>query len=115
MDLPLYLSVLWRFRLLVGGGFLAAILLSLLAIVRISPSSPHLAYRQSQEFSSQSILFVTQQGFPWGYAAPPTVTPGQTPPTDAATEAKLLGAKQFADPNRFPSLAVLYSYLAMSD
>jgi hypothetical protein len=34
---------------------------------------------------------------------------------DAAAEAKLLGTKQFADPNRFPSLAVLYAYLAMSD
>jgi hypothetical protein len=115
MDLPLYARVLWRFRVLVGGGVLAAILLSLLAVVRVSPSAPHFAYRQNQEFSSQATLFVTQQGFPWGYAAPPTVSPNATPQADASTEAKALGAKQFADPTRFPSLAVLYAYLAMSD
>jgi hypothetical protein len=115
VDLPLYLSVLWRFRLLVGAGLVAAILLSALAIVRVSPSSPHVAYRQSEEFSSQATLFVTQQGFPWGYAAPPTVSPTGSPASDAADAAKLLAPKQFADPNRFPSLAVLYAYLAMSD
>ena len=109
------MRVLWRFRLLVGAGFLAAVLLTMLAVVRVSPSSPHIAYRQSQEFSSQAVLFVTQQGFPWGYAAPKIVSPYVTPQDEAAAEAKRLGTKEFADPNRFPSLAVLYAYLAMSD
>jgi hypothetical protein len=115
VDLPLFMRVLWRFRLLVGGGLIAAILLSVLAVARISVSNGvHFAYRQSPEYSVQSTLFVTQQGFPWGYAAPPQVSPN-APQADAVAEAKLLGTKQFADPNRFPSLAVLYAYLAMSD
>src|SRR5207253_1243396 len=90
-----------------------AMALALLVTVRVSLSSPHVAYRQSQTWSSESRVFVTQQGFPWGYAAPPTVS--TTPAADAAAEANLLGTKQFADPTRFPSLAVLYAYLAMSD
>lgn len=114
MDLALFMRVLWRFKLLVGGGLLAAIVLSVLAVGRISLSSPHFVYRQSPEYSVQSTLFVTQQGFPWGYATPPQVdaTGAQA---QAAAAAKALGTKQFADPNRFPSLAVLYAYLAMSD
>lgn len=116
MDLALFMRVLWRFKLLVGGGLLAAIFLSVLAVARISLSSPHFAYRQSPEYSVQSTLFVTQQGFPWGYAAPPTVDANGAPDqSQAAAEAKALGTRQFADPNRFPSLAVLYAYLAMSD
>ena len=113
MDLPLYLRVIWRFRLLVAFGTVLAMALALLVTVRVSLSSPHVAYRQSQTWSSESRVFVTQQGFPWGYAAPPTVS--TTPAADAAAEANLLGTKQFADPTRFPSLAVLYAYLAMSD
>jgi len=113
MDLPLYLRVIWRFRVLVALGTLIALALALLVTVRVSASSPHLTYRQHQTWSSESRVFVTQQGFPWGYAAPPTVS--TTPAADAAAEAKLLGVKQFADPTRFPSLAVLYAYFAMSD
>jgi hypothetical protein len=115
VDLPLYLRVLWRFRVLVALGTCIALALSVLAVVRVSLSPPQLVYRQNQQFSSEARVFVTQQGFPWGYAAPPTVSPTTTPQADAAAEAKLLGTKQFADPNRFPSLAVLYAYLAMSD
>jgi hypothetical protein len=114
VDLPLYLRVIWRFRVLVALGMLIAISLALLATVRVSTTAPYFSYRQSQVFSSEARVFVTQQGFPWGYAAPPTVTTG-TPAADAAAEAKLLGSKQFADPTRFPGLAVLYAYLAVSD
>ena len=81
MDLPLYLRVLWRFRLLVAFGTVLAIALALLVTVRVSLSSPYLAYRQSQTWSSESRVFVTQQGFPWGYAAPPTVS--TTPAADS--------------------------------
>jgi hypothetical protein len=114
MDLPLYFRVLWRFKVLVIGGFLAAIFLSVLAVARVSPSSPHFVYRQSPAYSVQSMLFVTQQGFPWGYAAPRQVSPTGAQAA-AVAEANALGTKEFADPNRFPSLAVLYAYLAMSD
>jgi hypothetical protein len=110
VDLGLYLRVLWRFRVLVGAGLLAAILLAGMAVVR--PSFSHgfkLSYRQDQQWVSNSTLFVTQEGFPWGYAAPPAVSNAQ-----AVTEAKRL-TPQFADAGRFPTLAVLYSYLAQSD
>jgi hypothetical protein len=113
VDLPLYLRVIWRFRLLVALGTCIALMLAVLTVVRVSTASPHLAFRQSRQYSSESKVFVTQQGFPWGYASPPTVS--TTPQDDAVAEAKLLGTKQFADPTRFPSLAVLYAYLATSD
>jgi hypothetical protein len=115
MDLPLYFRVLWRFKLLVVAGVVAAMFLSVLAVARISVShGVKLSYRQSAQYSVQSILFVTQQGFPWGYAAPRQVS-ASGEQAAAAAEANALGTKEFADPNRFPSLAVLYSYLAMSD
>src|SRR3954454_19316856 len=110
MDLPLYMRVLWRFKWLVIFGFLAAIALSVFAVARVDTSNGFkLSYRQSPEYSVQSTLFVTQQGFPWGYAAP------DQQPQSAATQAKVLGGQQFADPSRFPSLAALYAYFAMSD
>jgi hypothetical protein len=113
MDLPLYARVLWRFKALVIAGFLAAVLLSAMAVVRVGFAHGFtVGYRQNQQWVSNSTLFVTQEGFPWGYAAPPQAS--TTPQADALAEAKRLG-KEFADPNRFPSLATLYAYLATSD
>jgi hypothetical protein len=114
MDLPLYARVLWRFKILVISGFLAAVFLATFAVVRVSfANGLTLTYRQNQLFVSNATLFVTQEGFPWGYAAPPQAP---TSPTAAAhVQATQLGTKEFADPNRFPSLATLYSYLATSD
>lgn len=111
MDLPLYLRVIWRFRVLVALGVCIALALALLTVVRPSFSRPHLAYRQSEQYLSEARVLVTQQGFPEGYANPPTAP---TQP-DVATEASRLGTKEFADPTRFPTLAVLYAYLATSD
>jgi hypothetical protein len=115
VDLPLYMRVLWRFKWLVIFGVIAAIALSVLAVARVDTANGFkLSYRQSPEYSVQSVLFVTQQGFPWGYAAPPDSTQGSTQ-AEIAAQAKALGGKQFADPSRFPGLAALYAYLAMSD
>jgi hypothetical protein len=114
MDLPLYARVLWRFKILVIGGFLAAVLLSTFAVVRVSFSHGFgVSYRQNQQWVSNATLFVTQEGFPWGYAAPPQAP--TTPQADVQAKAKQLTGKQFADPNRFPGLASLYSYFATSD
>lgn len=114
MDLPLYARVLWRFKILVISGFLAAVLLSIFAVVRPSFSNgPHLTYRQNQQWVSNATIFVTQEGFPWGYAAPPQAS--TSPAAAVRAQANQLGSKEFADPNRFPSLATLYSYLATSD
>jgi hypothetical protein len=82
-----------------------------LAVVRVSFAQGFTAtYRQNQQFVSNATLFVTQSGFPWGYAAPP-----QASAAAARAQATQLGGKEFADPNRFTSMAALYSFLATSD
>jgi hypothetical protein len=110
LDLQLYFRVLWRFRLLVGIGVVLACTLAFLAIVRVDPSkSPHLRYRQDQQWVSYATLFVTQRGFPWGRSVIQSATGTSAyPPTDTTSQ-------QFADPSRFSSLAILYSQLATSD
>ena len=106
MDLPFYLRVLWRFRVLVAVGLLLALGLAVLSMVRIGPGG--VSWRQDEVWVTRSILFVTQQGFPWGYTNPVT--------SDREAKARQqTTAGQFADPARFSSLAVLYAQLATSD
>ena len=67
MDLKLYLRVLWRFRILMAAGALLAATLAFLSFVRVDPGgSPLLSYRDDEQWVTYSMLFVTQQGFPWG-------------------------------------------------
>jgi hypothetical protein len=113
VDLRLYLRVLWRFRLLVGAGLAVAIALAALSFVRVSFSDglpPQVTYREQEKWVSYATLFVTQPGFPWGY----TVIDEPDPNAQVKARTKEL-APEFADPNRFASLAVLYAYLATSD
>jgi hypothetical protein len=108
VDLKLYARVLWRFRLLVAGGLLLALALAFLSVMRVSPDG--VEYRQSQLWSADMRLLVTQSGFPEGrlYAQPP-LKPGEQPDQAAA-----LGIP-IADPGRFNHLAILYAELAASD
>jgi hypothetical protein len=101
----MYMRVLWRFRILVGAGVLLATALAVLSFVRINPGgSPAIKYRSDEQWSSESMLFVTQQGFPWGRLS---MTPSSGSPQSN---------KPAADNEvRFSSLAVLYAYLASSD
>ncbi len=106
MDLALYLRVLWRFRVLVLGGFVLALLLAFLAMFRVSPlGSPKIAYREHQVFQADTTLLVTQAGFPWGR----TVLP-----VDPNAPAGKKGI-QYADPGRLASLAVFYAQIANGD
>jgi hypothetical protein len=107
VDFRLYARVLWRFRVLVGVGFILATSLATLSVVKVN--SEGITYRQSQLWSTELRLLVTQQGFPEGrlYAQKPT-PPGQAPPP--TTE-----GTPIADPARFTSLAILYAELATSD
>jgi hypothetical protein len=57
MDLRLYLRVIWRFRYLVLGGFLVALVLAFLAMVRVSPSG--ISYRQQKTYRATEILQLT--------------------------------------------------------
>ena len=99
MDLRLLARVLWRFRLLVAGGFLVAVTLTFLAVVRVDPGgSPMLSYRSPQVFVSSGKLFVTEPGFPWGRR--------RIVDADGNTQ---------SDPGRLTGLAVLYSTFADSD
>jgi hypothetical protein len=95
MDLQLMLRVLWRFRLLVGLGLLAAVGLSGLSVFKVdlSHGTPRLDYRKKQEWSSSATLFITQRGFPWGRS-----------PSNPAS-----------DPTRLAELSTVYANLAASD
>jgi hypothetical protein len=107
VDLQLYFRVLWRFRLLVGAGVAVAILLALLSMVRISPTgSPIVSYRQNERWEAQSVLFITQAGFPWGRAAQRYIE------GDAQ---KGLPPVPVADYQRLSGFSVLYAELANSD
>jgi hypothetical protein len=109
MDLRLYARVLWRFRKLMALGFVLAVALTFLTVVRVgfAHGSLALSYRQHQKWVSYATLFVTQQGFPWGRATLDTAPPTPT--------VRPQSGQSFADPGRFSSLAMLYSQLATSD
>lgn len=65
MDLNLYARVLWRFRILVTVGFLLAVGLTFLAVVRVSTATPHFSYRKSEKWQSTAVLFVSPAGYPY--------------------------------------------------
>jgi hypothetical protein len=98
VDLALYAKVLRRFWWLVFPGVLLAAALAFLSMVRVSPDG--VAYRKPELWQSQTLLLLTQPGFPWGR----TVLP-----TESGT------APRYADPYRFSSLTDLYSQFANSD
>jgi preprotein translocase subunit Sec61beta len=92
MDIALYVRVLRRHRRVVGAGFVFAILVTALAVVRVDPASGTISRRGQEQWVSYSRVFVTQPGFPYGELR----TRGKDPATLAAN-------------------AVFYSNLAMTD
>jgi hypothetical protein len=104
MDLAKYLRVTWRFKWLLAGGFVLAVLLAVLAVARVSSSG--ITYRQGMTYRSSATIFITQAGFPWGRTAPEYL-PGN--------QAKSTPSVPVADPQRLSSLTALYAQLAMSD
>ncbi|MDA0168657.1 hypothetical protein OJ998_06125 [Solirubrobacter taibaiensis] len=111
MNLRRHLNVLRRFRIIVAGGLILAIVLAILSIFNVSTAG--LEWRSEQTFTSNSALNVTQQGFPDGRVVLAGEAKPETEPGAAPTE-KDEGA-QFADPGRFANLAVTYAYYAQSD
>lgn len=82
MDLALYTRVLWRFRVLVIGGFILACALAFFSYARLSfaGGSPKISYRQAQTWQSQTRLLITQPGFQVGKLSPySTSTTTSTP------------------------------------
>ena len=107
MDLVLYLRVLWRFRLLVAAGLALALLLAVLAYANISfDGGLTLEPRGTETWQSQSVVLITQTGFPYGRAVPEY---SQADPDSGAPPVPL------GDQDRFAALAQIYSKLANSD
>jgi hypothetical protein len=108
MDLQLYARVLWRFRALLVLGLILAASLAFLSYVKVSFDGgvPELSYRDAEEWSSETTLFVTQQGFQYGRVAEPYL------PSD---EEAGLPPIPLADPDRLAMLTALYARLANSD
>jgi hypothetical protein len=121
MDLRRHIQVLWRFKAIVVGGVVLGVVMAILASFSVSFSGgPKLEWRSDQTFGSVSTLFVTQTGFPWGRVTlpEPALVPGADPTaatqtTPETTEEKT--RREYAAPERFSDLAVVYSYLARSD
>jgi hypothetical protein len=118
MDVNLYLRVLWRFRVLAAIGLLLATALALAALVKVSfDDGLQVSYRGSEQWSSSSSIFVTQQGFPLGRSIYDEVVPvgGQGGSADGTLPDASSYVPRFADPSRFSSYAQLYARLAASD
>jgi hypothetical protein len=115
MDLRRHLEVLTRFKALIACGVLAGAMFAMLTTFRVSwDGRPTVDWRKPAVWQSDSVLFVTQRGFPWGRANLPTA------------DSKAAGATQdpslsqnpdqnFADPSRFSGLASIYAYLVRSE
>ena len=102
------------------GGVVLGIVMAILASFSVSFSGgPKLEWRSDQTFGSVSTLFVTQTGFPWGRVTlpEPALVPGADPAAQTQTPetADEKTRREYAAPERFSDLAVVYSYLARSD
>src|SRR5919106_5246641 len=115
MDLDRHLAVLWKRRAIVIGGVLLGLVVAFLAAYQ--PGSDGLERRGGEEWSSSSMVLVTQEGFPWGRVTLPGETvPGEVP--DALTDPETTPDGKdlkFADPTRFSGLALVYSVMSYSD
>lgn len=105
MDLGLFAGVLWRFRIIVAVGLVVALALAVLSAAQVTfKNGVTLRYRTPTFYRADSILFVTQTGFPWGKAVQPYVN------GDRAHPPVLSGDQQ-----RLTNLAQVYAQYANSD
>jgi hypothetical protein len=114
MDLSLFLRVAWRFRVLMLLGLCLALALALLSFVNVSFANGRfeLQYREAELWTSRATVLVTQEGFPSGRSVLDEAIPGSV---DSREVGEVSGSRRFSDPERFTSLAVVYSRLATSD
>jgi hypothetical protein len=116
MDLERHLRVLWRHRAIVIGGLVLGVVTAFLAAFQVGTDG--IKRRGFEEWTSTSMVLVTQPGFPEGRVTlPMTNVPGATQdPADALPEPESgKGRLAFADPSRFSNLALLYSVISHSD
>lgn len=101
MNLQAFLPVVWRFRLLVGLGFVLALFAAILSLASVSfAGGPHLSYRKPTTWQSVTTLMVTQRTGGAAYR-------GVIPTKD--------NTPTIGDIDRFTTLAAVYSELANSD
>jgi hypothetical protein len=106
MDLRLYSSVLWRFRVVVAIGLLLAVALTVLSVARVSFSHGFkVSYRQPEQWSSTAMLWVTQNGFPVGRSVYDKFLTG---PSGAVIPA-------YSNPGQFSGTATIFAALVSSD
>jgi hypothetical protein len=112
MELRRHIEVLWRFKALILGGILAGIVLATVSLVKV----PSFEFREKVVWSSLSQIYVTQEGFPEGRTLADTAIADAAEAAGDSAEKQEAAAKQpfFAEPSRFASLALLYSYLLSS-
>jgi hypothetical protein len=110
MNLARHAAVLWRFRGVTAAGLLLGILLAVYASYDISTSG--MVRRGHPTYTSRSQLLVTQPGCPECRSVLPV-----TPPISSTSNEQQIDPNQleFADPNRFNTLADLYTKLIVSD
>ena len=114
MDLDRHIAVLWKRRRIIIAGAILGIVTAILAAYQ--PTSGGLERRGGEEWSSSSMVLVTQKGFPWGRVTLPTATDGETSPVPVDPAAIVDGERlRFADPTRFSALALVYSVMSYSD
>src|ERR1044072_2187774 len=107
MNLARHISVLWRFRAIVGLGLLLGIVMAFLAASNVPSMEP----RGVEQWSSDSSIFVTQEGFPWGRVTlGDTTVPGMPSAETSGGDSKT----PFADPARFSNLALLYANIVQA-
>jgi hypothetical protein len=114
MNLRRHAAILWRFRTIVIAALLLGVTMATLAVFKVTTTG--ISWRAQEVWSSESTVFVTQKGFPWGRVILPGAQAGVAAPTPApGTEDTAQSGEAFADPQRFTNLAIVYSYLAQSD
>lgn len=109
MDIRRHLEVISRWRRIAAPAFVLAVVLATLAAFKPSfDGGPKLEWRDDPTYTSTSQLFVTQAGFPWGRVTLPT--PEMQLPTQGSKD----DLEKFGDPERFATLAIMYSFFLQS-
>lgn len=121
MDLPLYLRVLWRFRVLVAAGLLLATTLAFFSYVKVEldGGKPSFVYRQGEQWESLATVGVASRTFDPGSVLTPETrgflnAPGGSAP-DARERLSQIDPAEFASLPRLNEITVQLMRLATSD